>query len=272
MKNGRWPAVAALIVIVAGAAALWSWQRRTPPAIPPIAEQPPSTALPQAPSLPPAASAVRYPIDVAAPASSASDPSSVLMDLFGRRTLLSMFHLDDFPRRFAATLDNLGRSSAPAGVWPVMAPAGRFLTEQSNGGEIISADNSLRYTPFVLLVETVDMAQAVDAYRRLYPLLQRAYEDLGYPSRYLNDRVIEVIDLLLATPSLDAPAKVHLPTIKGPLRPERPWVTYQFDDPALESLAAGQKILLRMGPANQQRMKVKLAEIRRLLVDAKAGR
>ena len=81
-----------------------------------------------------------------------------------------------------------------------------------------------------------------------------------------------MIDLLLATPDLDALPRVHLPTVNGPIQPQRPWVTYQFDDPALESLPAGQKILLRMGPVNERRMKAKLAEIRALLVKPKAGR
>jgi hypothetical protein len=116
------------------------------------------------------------------------------------------------------------------------------------------------------------MRQAFALYRRLYPSLQQAYEDIGYPKRYFNDRLVEVIDLLLATPAVDGPLKVHLPTINGPLQPERPWVLYEFDDPALQSLAAGQKVLLRMGPVNERRMKTKLAEIRRLLTASAAPR
>jgi hypothetical protein len=46
----------------------------------------------------------------------------------------------------------------------------------------------------------------------------------------------------------------------------RPWVRYQYVDPQLESLAAGQKILLRMGPDNERRLKQKLRELRRELM------
>jgi hypothetical protein len=183
-----------------------------------------------------------------------------------------MFQLQDFPRRVVATVDNLGRSHAPAALWPVNPAAGRLVVENRDGAVAISADNGLRYTPYVLLLENVDMRQAFALYRRLYPSLQQAYEDIGYPKRYFNDRLVEVIDLLLATPSVDGPLKVHLPTINGPLQPERPWVLYEFDDPALQSLAAGQKVLLRMGPVNERRMKTKLAEIRRLLTAGAAPR
>jgi hypothetical protein len=58
---------------------------------------------------------------------------------------------------------------------------------------------------------------------------------------------------------------MHLPTIAGTEQPQRPWVLYEFDDPALQSLSAGQRILLRMGPVNERRVKARLAEFRRLV-------
>jgi hypothetical protein len=42
-------------------------------------------------------------------------------------------------------------------------------------------------------------------------------------------------------------------------------VLYEFADPALESRSAGQKALIRMGPANARRIKAKLREIRALI-------
>jgi hypothetical protein len=39
-------------------------------------------------------------------------------------------------------------------------------------------------------------------------------------------------------------------------------VRYRFADPELEQLAAGQKILIRMGTVNERRLKAKLAELR----------
>jgi len=56
---------------------------------------------------------------------------------------------------------------------------------------------------------------------------------------------------LLATPQ---PAE--------PIELLRPNVMYTFADPALESLSAGQKILIRMGPDNAAAIKIKLKELR----------
>ena len=103
----------------------------------------------------------------------------------------------------------------------------------------------------------------------VFAQFQRAYEDLGYPGRYFNDRLVDVIDELLATPTAGATPEVVLTEVKGPVAPARPWVRYEFADPRFESLTAGQKMLLRTGPANQKRLKAKLAEFRRELTAAK---
>ena len=255
--------VATIAVLVA---AFYLWQREqaaVPAAVtsPPVELAPPATiaSVPEAP--------VHYPIDTkaAAPSTKAFDLQTALVDLFGLRTVESMFRLDDFPRRLAATIDNLGRSHASATLWPVNPASGRFTVEERDGTTFIGADNGLRYTPYVLLLETVDLRQAVGIYARIYPSLQQAYEDLGYPKGYLNDRLVEVIDLLLATPDIDAPVPVRLPPIEGPVKPQRPWLLYEFVDPNLQSLASGQKTLLRMGSVNERRIKARLAEIRRLV-------
>ncbi len=126
---------------------------------------------------------------------------------------------------------------------------------------------SLRYGPFVALVESVDTGRAVTAYAKLYPLFQKAYEELGFPGHYFNDRLVEVIDVLLKTPERSGPLRVELTEVKsGPSLPA--WTRYRFIDPELESLSAGQKMLLRSGLSNERRLKAKLTDIRRRLTGA----
>ncbi len=48
------------------------------------------------------------------------------------------------------------------------------------------------------IVRKLDMKQVADVYLRFYPLFQGAYQDLGYPTGYFNDRLVQVIDSLLA--------------------------------------------------------------------------
>jgi hypothetical protein len=91
-------------------------------------------------------------------------------------------------------------------------------------------------------------------------LFQQAYEELGYPDGYFNDRLISVIDDLLDAPEISAPVYVH-----------QPKVLYEFVDPELEGISAGQKILIRVGPENELRLKAKLRTIRAMLTARKAG-
>ena len=95
------------------------------------------------------------------------------------------------------------------------------------------------------------MDTVYDTYRRFYPLFQKAYEQLGYPDAYFNDRLVEVIDHLLEAP---VPAE--------PILLVRPNVLYVFADPELEALSSGQKLMLRMGPDNSANLKRFLDQFR----------
>jgi hypothetical protein len=264
----RKPIIATAIAVAAALLAGVWWVSRPRETV--AGTEAPREAVVQAPA--PSASgqtepAIRYPIG-ATQADQGSPPldfRGALDDLFGARTVASTFLVDDFARRFVATIDNLGRSSASSRLWPVVPAAGRFSVAESDGSASIGPANAARYEPFVRLIEGVDLRRAAAAYTQLYPSLQRAYEELGYPKSYFNDRFVDVLDQLLATPEPASPPKVHLPTVNGPVQPQRPWVLYEFDDPQLEALTAGQKILVRIGLENERRVKATLAELRGLI-------
>ncbi len=149
--------------------------------------------------------------------------------------------------RFVATVDNLPRKAIAESIRPLRPVAGSMLTE--NGA--IAAENADRYDLYVALFTQSSVDDMVSAYTRFYPLMQEAYQRLGYPDAYFNDRVIAVIDHLLATPD-----------DKGPLAVVRPHVLFEFADPELEALSAGQKILLRIGPQHASDIKSRLRELR----------
>ena len=150
------------------------------------------------------------------------------------------------------TIDNLPRKKAPQRLSPVKPIPGKFLVAGAGDAAYLAQDNAGRYEPFLRVMESVDTGKLVALYVRFYPLFQQAYRELGYPKGYFNDRLVEVIDHLLVTPE-----------ISGPIKLAEPWIMYEFADPALEARSAGQKALIRMGPANAQRVKAKLREFRR---------
>ena len=106
------------------------------------------------------------------------------------------------------------------------------------------------------------MAAAARLYARLYPLFQVAYEELGFPGKYFNDRLVAVIDHLLAAPEPQGPVAVRLVQVEGQVPSLRHWVRYEYVDPQLQALSAGQKIMVRAGLQNERRLKAVLAKVR----------
>lgn len=49
------------------------------------------------------------------------------------------------------------------------------------------------------LLESVDTNSIRDLHARMYPLLQEAYEGIGFPQQSFKNRLITIIELLLAT-------------------------------------------------------------------------
>ena len=278
--------VAALLALVAvGAGGLVWWQQQAPASAPagPATAAAPVALAPAAPPaiepVQPVQPAIRHPLEADAATSAAASPqrplpapeqadayvTDALAELLGRKPVLTFLATDGFAARLVATVDNLDRPLAAARLWPVNPSPGRFQTAPAADGTLIGADNTKRYAPFVQFVAGVDAAKAVALYRRLYPLFQHAYENLGYPGKYFNDRLVKVIDHLLETPEPAGPLKVRLTEVKGPIPSSTPWLRYEYEDPALEARSAGQKILLRMGTAHSRQLKAKLTEVRALI-------
>lgn len=249
-----------IAAVAAGAAYYWFYVRQ--PAPPPAPPAPAPTTL-AAPAPPPAqhypieqASAPAEPAPAALPSLDKSDYAArdVFALLIGLPKFTQYFYGDDIIRRIVATVDNLPRERASRLMLPVKPVPGAFAVEGTGNALSIAPANAARYTPYVELFERIDSQKLVAAYVRLYPLFQQAYRELGYPQGYFNDRLVQAIDNVLATP--DAPPPVAV---------QQPKVLYQYADPKLESLSAGQKTLLRMGPQNAAKVKAKLRQLRALV-------
>ena len=261
--------VALALAVLALAAGGWWYQRSQVPAPEVQALPAPPQPEPVAAASAPAAAALVVPLPEPKVAEGPLDEAGVgaaLAALVGPQAARSLLISDGFVRRFVVTVDNLGRDHAPPRLWPVQPVAGRFQVIERDGRSYVNPDNAARYTPWVLLAEQIDPGAAVALYGRMLPLLQEAYEELGYPGQRFHTRLMTVIDQLLATPAAPELIPLTLVEVKGEVPSERPWVRYEFADPALESASAGQKIMLRVGAVNQRRLKAQLRALRAELV------
>jgi Protein of unknown function (DUF3014) len=224
-------------------------------AAPPVAAQAPKPTA--------AAPAVSHPLaaggggNEALPALNDSDPvvQDALTAALGRPTIETLLVPQNIVRHIVVTIDNLPRKKLAVDLRPVKPTAGQTAVSPQGDLIVLSEANFDRYSTLVRAVQAADVSSLVAVYKRFYPLFQQSYEDLGYPGKYFNDRLVEVIDHLLETPEVPAPIQL-----------EQPRVFYTFADPALESRSAGQKLLIRMGPANARVIKAKLREFRAAIV------
>ena len=244
--------VAVVLVLGLAAGAYFFWPRDAALPLPPAPV--PAASLPA----PAPASQPHHPMEAAPPeqplpALNASDGpvAAALAALVGLDAFGKLFVTENLVRNIVATIDNLPREQVSQRVNPLRPAEGLPLTTGKGASLTLAPANAARYAPQMRLAEAVGTKELVAFYRRHYPLFQQAYVELGYPKGYFNDRLVAVIDHLLETPE---PA--------GPIRLAQPKVLYEFADPALEELSAGQKTMLRIGKDNRERVKAKLREIR----------
>jgi hypothetical protein len=252
--------VAALAIAVAGGIGYYHYGHQPAPEV-----MPPTAKTEPEPAPEPAKPAIANPLPETEAKSlptlenSDSMMRESLAGLLGNKAFSDFVIPTQLVRRVVATVDNLPRRTAPRRVMPLEAVPGAFVTAGAGEDRTTAAVNSARYAPYVRAMEAVPAGPLVAMYVQVYPLFQRAYEELGYPGKYFNDRLLEAIDDLLAAPELAAPAKLV-----------QPKVLYEFADPEIETRSAGQKILIRMGSDNARKVKAKLREIRQELTAAGA--
>ena len=254
----KWTAGAVLLAAAIGAGVYYARQK------PPI--QAPAAPIASAPAEAPATPAIEHPIvDATAAAEAApAEPLPALMEsdpaamaaLGGVPGLPELLLPEHVIERIVATIDNLPRKRLAPRLLP-SKPAGGTLATTPEPHVTLAPENYARYDRYVAAFTAADTPTLVGGYVRLYPLFQQAYRDLGYPDAYFNDRLVEVVDHLLAAPEITAPIEL--------VRPRAFW---EFADPGLESLSAGHKLMVRIGPAHAAAVKAKLREVRAALVAA----
>jgi hypothetical protein len=258
-------ALLAAVILGAGSGAWYVLQKPAPKAPTPIAvPQPTEAAVAAVPTTP------QYPVEAISPPPAADSPLPDLFDsdayvrdalvaLFAQPKLAQWLVPEHLVQRFVAFVDALPNRKVSTNLWPAKPASGRFFVQERDAGTVIGPANSARYDAHVATLVGVDTGAAVAVYLRLYPLLQQAYRELGYPDRHFNDRFVAVLDHLLAAPEPVAPVAVKMDD-KGN------WI---YADADLESASAGQKFLMRLGATHEAAVKARLHEFRAALAGAR---
>src|SRR5882724_11671624 len=256
------PLIGAAIAVAAAGLGGWFYWRSHHAPLPTIQD----SAQPEAEAPVPAAR-IEHPVPAAsdeagkAPLPELNDSDMAVIDALGDAAsglnLAQYLVPESVIRHIVVTVDNLPRQKVAVDKRPVTPAAGAFIVDGDELHATLDKRNFRRYEPMMEVIRKADMQRFAAVYLRFYPLFQKAYQDLGYPTGYFNDRLVNVIDMLLATPQ-----------ITGPIELVRPNVMYVFAEPKLEALPAGQKVLIRLGADNAAAVKAKLMELRAIITAA----
>ncbi len=242
-----WPWLLALVVAAAVAAGWWLLRER---------EGEPAATTVVTPAPPPAPEpAAEEPVEEEPlPPLDASDRfvAAAVRRLSSRPELARYLATEGLLRRFAAAVDAVSRGESPRPNLPELIAGGGYRTSVAGGARFPDPESHRRYDMLTEVFVSIDTAGAARLYRRLRPLLDEAYRDLGYPEGDFDATLGAAIDHLLAAP-VPPPAPELVPA--GVLG-------YAYADPRLEGLTAAQKHLLRTGPRNQRRIQAKLLDLR----------
>ena len=250
--------VGALIVLMIAAGAWWM-SRRT---------QPPGAAGNQS---------NRVVTSTEAPIDKPAEPPVVLpplneMDAFLRPLLSALssrpelarwLATDDLVRQMASAIDQASDGHSPARDFGMLKPQGKLATTGPStplragrpSQRTIDPDSYRRFDSLVAATTSIDPAAVAKIFRTIKPRLNEAYRAMGNPNRDVDNALRNAIDIMLDTP-----------VVQGPVRlVEGGGAAWDYADPELESLLPTQKQLVRMGPANAEKIQLWLRGLKSAL-------
>lgn len=286
-RSNKAPLVIVALLLVAGGIAYQYWQKNPAPLLPVTALQVPS-AQPAQPAQPtprspavetlPMAASSLTPVDQVkasepplSPAveesplplldQSDADIKTMIENLANselRNELSALWLGDNLLRRFVAFVANLAEGKLDSKSSPLAPPKSRFAVTASQP-LIMTTESQGRFNTHIQIITSISPSACATTYRRFYPLLHSAYADLGEKKTF-HSVMLMAIDRVLATPELMSEPEL-VPAEKG---------LYKYLDPALESLPAAQKPLLRMGRKNAAQLKHWLQQVKASILSTQA--
>ncbi|MCG6201271.1 DUF3014 domain-containing protein [Psychromonas antarctica] len=153
-------------------------------------------------------------------------------------------------RNLVVFIDNLSRGELLTKYSPLIKPTEPFSVLKVDNEIYLDTKSYHRYDLYVDIINAINIDYAIDQYRLLTPLFSEAYAELGYSE-----------NAFISTLSAAIEGVLNAPIIREPIKLVAPSVMYKFADPQLEALSSADKLMIRMGPDNMLKLRVKLQKI-----------
>ena len=158
--------------------------------------------------------------------------------------------------RGVAVVDNLRMGAVPYKLLPVGRPSIKFPFQDNGLAVTLDPAGFRRYDGLANTLAEVNVPAVVMLYDLLAVALEGVWAGLGYADMTFEDAALGALNMILLAPTTDLEARLY--------KDEANW---RYEDDRLETLPALQKQLMRMGPANADKIQDKARELRGALLD-----
>jgi hypothetical protein len=242
----RWAAVAVAGIVLAGLLTFW-WMNRAKPG---TATPAPTSATEVAVE---SKRPKRQPINL--PALDASDSllRGLVSALSQHPTLARLVATPKLVRSATVAIVQIGDGRTPAESLNAIRPSAHVQILGASSGRV-AAGSYGRWDGAVGALTSVRPADAAQLYVNVKPLFDQAYIELGHPGGDFDAAIVNAIQMLADTPTLDAdPVLIRRSNF------------YEHEDPALRKLPAVQKQFLLTGAEHRKRLLAWMREFAAIL-------
>jgi len=159
-------------------------------------------------------------------------------------TMASWLTKDEIIRKSVVAIDNLAKGNVVAKYRPVNFKNKSFVVEQRGNKFYLDRRNYNRYNQWIDIITSTEIEAWGSLINRYQPWLDQAFSELGYKDKTF----IGQLDLALQQ-------IMQAPLITTDIELIRPSVLYKYADKEIEQLPAIQKLMIRMGPENSNKLK-----------------
>lgn len=179
----------------------------------------------------------------------------VLQELVEAEQTVTPLQSEQLIRDAVVFMDNLRQGQVIREKSVIAGPTAAFRVLEQNSNVYIDPRSYDRYNTIVDWFVSLDTEVIMQLFDRYQPLMREALAEIGYPDEEPTQVLLEAIEVLMQTPAVGTVIELNDDS-----------VMYRYADPALEALPAAQKQMLRMGPDNIRRVKLKLTTIQEALM------
>ena len=155
--------------------------------------------------------------------------------------------------RLVKAIDAVAHGERPLDALDFLQADSPFTAQQDTVGNWLATRAAYaRYQGAVDFVDSLEPATVAEWFVKAEPALQKCCGKLGYQDKTIRQLLTEACNTVLTTPRFD---------FDPLLMPTGTAGTYHFVDPAFEQLNDAQKLLVRLGPENCEKVQAKCEAI-----------